>query len=230
MEMNRECRLLWRWEYVHHDTESVGYLIDAAPLQDGNMGVLIKKDLKITDKWLPEQESREEYERRLKQKYPIPEYLEYLEVGRNGSVLTRRNLDKVAFQPTFADMLSNGHVLVAYDGYGVVEYDTTGQIVWSFEPPDSIESPRGSYNRVASGAWGAYRLPGGDTIVLGHLFAFIYLVDSDGNIIWGRHHPCIKSVLGIQYVADGGVDEEYEVCFSAGIVGRQSLQSHTGEQ
>jgi hypothetical protein len=214
MMIDKDCNIVWKWDYIDDDPRYTEYLSNARSLQNGNMAVLMNKILEV-EQWSPPRLCAGEIDG---EKYKHLQYYEYIELHPNRNVVRTCNLDKLAFSPNSTFLLSNGHVLASYDQYGVAEFDTLGEEVWSFQPPESVSTTGTLSGKAPMGALGAFRSSNGNTVV--YSWTRIFIVDSRGRILRRIAAPTVKSILGLKYVSDGTENEGDRIYAVIGIVDR----------
>jgi hypothetical protein len=220
MEIDRDFNIVWQWDYVDYapsHTGHVGHVANAHSLHNGNMAVLIKKRI-VVKGWQPGEQSYAEYYRHLQEVEQPCEYYEYLELDRNRNVVKDCKLQKPAFSPINAQLFSNGHVLASYYQYGVVEYDSHCEEVWSFQPPESVMTTGTPTGKAPMGALDAFRSSNGNTVV--YYWDRIFVVDSRHQILRRIAAPTVKSTRGVKYVSDGTDNEGDRIYAVIGIVDR----------
>jgi hypothetical protein len=220
MEIDRDFNIVWQWDYVDDDPSYIGHVADAHTLYNGNTAVLINKRI-VVKGWEPAEQSYVEYKRHLEEVYQHGEYHEYLELDRNGNVVKDCSLQKPTFSPNDACLLSNGHVLASYEEYGVAEYDSVCEEIWSFRPPESISTTGTPTGKAPMGAWSALRSSNGNTVV--DYPSRIYIVDSRGQVLRRIAAPTVKSILGVKYISDGTENEGDRIYAVIGIVDGQKI-------
>lgn len=118
-----------------------------------------------------------------------------IEVNRQGDIVKEFPLTVEhpnAHRDTrMARKLKNGHYLVCHEGDGAVrEYDTDGQVVWTFRldlggrPAAPGHGPEGHGTSV----YGAVRLDNGHTLIAGGNNNRVLEVNPEGKIVWSLGH------------------------------------------
>jgi hypothetical protein len=214
MEIDRDFNIVWQWDYVDDDPSYIGHVTNAHSLYNGNTAVVIEKRI-VVKPWQSEEQSWPEY---VKYYAERGLYYEYIELDPNRNVVRRHDLDKPDFSPNSIFLLSNGHVLVSYDLYGVAEYDSLGEEVWSFQPPESVSTTGTMTGKAPMGARDAFRSSNGNTVV--YYWSRIFVVDSRGQILRRIAAPTVKPIRGVKYVSDGTENEGDRIYAVIGIVDR----------
>ena len=199
LEVDKNCNILWESDYGPADTNR--YLTNFNRLSGGNRAVAIYHAPKAYGEG----------------------FFEYIEIAEDGRTLKNVNLHKVASEPIGSELLPNGHILASYSRSGVVEFDTLGNIVWSYQMPDSVsvlyeDMLRGERKEPIE-TYNAFRFSNGNTVTYS-LCLGIYVIDPIGKVLWRVKYPTVKSILGVQYLqGDKNVKGDH-ICHVVGIVDR----------
>jgi hypothetical protein len=222
LEFDRDGNIIWQWTSEKGDPDYwEEHVTHARHLANRNTGVLIWKLFTLSELMQGSRTSDEfdEYLNDFMEKYSVSRQVEYLELDSNRNIVKRRDFDEIAFLPMSTDLLSNGHVLISYEEYGVAEYDTLGKIIWSFQPPESSFVRDGSRQKKPVGAWGAFRCSNGNTVINYHPTSWVYVVDPHKNILSHFESPVIKSKFGIKYVTKRENNSKGEIDYFDRVLG-----------
>lgn len=203
IEVDRNSNIVWEWDYINYDPGFYAYLVDVLRFDDGNTAVLTYKVIK------PEKMAESN----------TIDFFEYVELDQNKRIIQRLDLDKIASHSIGGGILSNRHILISYSKDGVVEFDTSDNIVWSFQLPHSgpilyqgdrkIEEPDDAYY--------AFRFSNGNTATYS-LCLSMYVVSPDRVVLWQIKHPTVKSILGVRYLKGDEEEKGDHICHLVGIV------------
>jgi hypothetical protein len=202
VEVDRNSNIIWEWDYPNYDTSSL--LERIYRFDDGNTGVLIFKI-----------QSDTEYKAK---QHNVNIFYEYIEVDKEKNETKHIDFDKIPGSPRNAQILPNKHILISYYEIGVVEFDILGNIVWSFQLPDSVTVINGPRHKVPATADNAYKFSNGNVAIYSMLVG-IYLVSPDKKVLWRVQYPHLETKLGIKYVKEDGERGE-PIPYLLGIVDR----------